>query len=299
MLLEDNIVGRLVCIEGKGNIELHGYLEDAGNGLLLMHYHGLAGNFYENSFIHHFIRESLHRGISFMSVNSRAHDYLSDAHIGGSLKVLRCGAAHSKLFEIRSDLEAWVRFAVDHGFTSIVLQGHSAGAVSVADYLLHGDMKANIVAAVFASPTDMVGVQIDIHGKQGFDNLLMEARKLVAEGNPHLIMPDKTFPGYVLDAETYLNLYEPNGLGDLFDFRTPQRLRMLRSIGRPILCFFGNVNDVCSLPVKTALQNLRNELLPAIETTISVIEGASHSYRGFETYVTLLVFNWILQLKNE
>jgi hypothetical protein len=38
----------LLSIEGDNGIELQGFLSDGGSDCLLLHFHGLAGNFYEN-----------------------------------------------------------------------------------------------------------------------------------------------------------------------------------------------------------------------------------------------------------
>jgi len=290
-------MGKLLSIEGQEHVELQGYLEDAGRRLLIIHYHGLAGNFYENAFIHHFVREAPQRGLSFLSVNSRAHDHFSDAHLGGSSGLLRRGAAHTKLEEVRSDIASWVSYALDEGFESLVLEGHSAGAVSVADYLLHND-DARILGAVLASPTDLVGLQLVVHGRTEFETLLRLARSHINEGHPRMLMPESALDGYLFDAETYLDLFQPDGSGDLFDFRDPDRLTKLRGIGRPLLCFFGGgADEVCSVPVANALDSLRRELSPAINVTTSVIEGASHTYRGFENIVTALVLEWIMRLQ--
>jgi pimeloyl-ACP methyl ester carboxylesterase len=290
-------MGKLLSIQGEAHVELQGYLEDSGRRLLIMHYHGLAGNFYENAFIHHFVRETPQRGFSFLSVNSRAHDHFSDAHLGGSSALLRRGAAHTKLEEVRSDIASWVSYAFDEGFESLVLQGHSAGAVSVADYLLRNN-DTRILGAVLASPTDMVGLQLVAHGRTEFEKLLRLARSKMSEGNPRTLMPESSLEGYRFDAETYLNLFQPNGAGDIFDFRDPDRLTKLRAIGRPLLCFFGGgADEVCSVPVANALDSLRRELSPTIDVTTSIIEGASHTYRGFENIVTSFILEWIVRLQ--
>lgn len=290
-------MGKLLCIEGAGGIELHGYLEEGGDRMLLLHYHGLAGNFYENKFIHDLAKELPRHDIAFLTVNSRAHDRFSDAHMGGDSKVLRRGAAHTKLSEVRSDLETWINFASNYGFKTIVLQGHSAGAVSITSYLLSDAVNEKIKGIILASPTDMVGLQLTAHGKEGFEALLQLARTYVNEGHPRKMMPESALEGYSFDAETFLDLFQPDGDGDVFDFRIPNHLSQLRQIGRPILCFFGGGDEVCPVPVANALNSLRVELSPYLDVTTSVIEGACHAYRGFENVLTSLVLDWMTRLR--
>jgi pimeloyl-ACP methyl ester carboxylesterase len=288
-------MGNLLCIEARDGVELHGYGESVGHDLLLLHYHGLAGNFYENRFIHTFSRKASELGVSFLTVNSRAHDHFSDAHYVGSADVLRRGAAHSQISEICSDVLSWIDYAKEMGFERIILQGHSAGAVAVAKLLI-GQERESIVGAVFASPTDMVGLQIATHGEPRFRELLKRARRQVAAGDNTRSLLEDVLPNYTFDARTFLDLFEPGGPGDVFDFRSATRLRLLRGIECPLLVFFGGGEEVCPVPVGDALERLENELGGSIDLTCAVIDRAPHSYREHETEVVSLVLKWICRL---
>jgi pimeloyl-ACP methyl ester carboxylesterase len=194
--------------------------------------------------------------------------------------------------EIRSDIEAWVDFAAQGGFSSVIIQGHSAGAVAVANTFLSLEVGPELVGAVFASPTDMVGLQIATHGLGGFNTLLTLARRRIEAGNALELMPAGALPGYLFDAPVYLDLFEPDGPCDIFDFRCPERLQRLRRIGRPVLALFGDGPEVCSVPVQDALAHIKDNIAPQASVTCRLIAGASHSYRGHEDDFAVSVLEW-------
>lgn len=289
--------GRLLSITGNDGIELQGYLEDAGTNILLLHYHGLAGNFYENKFVHTFIAEAPKYKVSFLTVNSRAHDHFSDAHLHGRMSPIRRGATHTTMAEISSDLVSWLSFASQSGFDRIVIQGHSAGAVAVARLLLQKNaVYPHLIGAVFASPTDMVGLQVTTHGATGYRQLLTIAHNFVNSQQPQHLMPEHALSGYRFDASTYIDLFAAGGPADIFDYRCPKRLRILRKLGRPALFFFGGGDEVCSVPCVSALNSIKVQLGHGHPCICHLVPGAPHSYRGYEYAVTDLVLTWLTRL---
>jgi acetyl esterase/lipase len=197
--------------------------------------------------------------------------------------------------EICSDIGAWVQFASMEGFRNIIIEGHSAGAVAIARFLLIGVSRENIRAAVFASPTDMIGLQLDAHGER-FKDLLSLATQRVAIGEGRSLMLEDTLDGYSFDALTYLDLFNPGGPSDIFNFRSPERLRHLQALQMPCLFFFGGGHEVCSVPVADALAALGNQIGASLPVSTTLVSGAPHSYRGYESQIVSIVFDWISQL---
>lgn len=288
--------GSLLTVNSYDGVELHGYLEYGGTDRLIIHFHGLAGNFYGNSFIHAFVRRVPSYGMSFLTANTRAHDGLAEAYVSGSGEVMECGAAHSLLHTTRFDVAAWIECAREMGFKSVVLQAHSAGAIVIADSLFNQPFSDFICGIVFLSPADMVGLQFAIHGEMGLNELLRNARLRVAKGIGLELLPSDVFPGYRFDSYAFLETFEPGGPGDIIDLRFPRRLGRLKELGRPILVLFGGGKEACPVPVLQAFSTIEIAVGSTMPLTCGLVADAPHSYRGHEDEVVMLVLEWCKKL---
>ena len=67
------------------NLILQGLLSepDILTGNLILHVHGMAGNFYENRFVDAMTKVYTEKGYSFLSINTRGHDFIADFSVAG------------------------------------------------------------------------------------------------------------------------------------------------------------------------------------------------------------------------
>jgi len=117
-------MSQIVSITTKDNFTLHGLLSTSKKKTkkIIIHFHGSAGNFYQNSFYPSLtnLYESLN--IAFLSVNTRGSG-VYDIEKGTKPK----GAAVEIFEECLFDIDAWIDFAILQGFKEIILEGHSFG----------------------------------------------------------------------------------------------------------------------------------------------------------------------------
>ncbi len=89
-------------------IAMHGVLfePDEKTDTIVIHHHGIEGNFYENTFIPFMAEAYTSAGIAFMTYNNRGHDYICDLKMDTSdgVKSLKGGTAFEKIADNAMDV---------------------------------------------------------------------------------------------------------------------------------------------------------------------------------------------------
>ena len=283
-----------VRFDSIDNIELQGlyFLPDIKEVTsAIVHIHGLAGNFYENSFIDHMAQQYTNNGYAFLSFNNRGHDYINDVvrNEDGKLVSIQCGAAYEEFTECTFDIDGAVNFMRKKGITSIFLQGHSSGCNKIV-YHLSQKKNTDIKGAILLSPCDDIGLHME-SVKNNYETLMATAQKYIKEGNENEIMPDGTFYSYPLSARTYFSSFKIGSPMDVFHYRdTEDAFSQLNEIKIPLLVTFGNNGEFLSQPF-----NFVNEKVFKKLNNISAFEvdGAPHNYANKEEVLIKIILNWL------
>ena len=275
------------------NLILQGLLSepDILTGNLILHVHGMAGNFYENRFVDAMTKVYTEKGYSFLSINTRGHDFIADFSVAGDKEEYKRIGNFREVFEdCVLDIAAWVDTAEKRGYKNIILQGHSLGSVKVVYYQAKKNDK-RIKKLVLASPPDMIGLtEADKNHKNNF----MLAKKMVTEGKGDEILPTVLWDWSYLSAKTYVDFGTRDKPIDIFNTYDKARPSLLSKIKLPTFAFFGSNDDAAILPKTEALQVIKSKATncPRFDTTI--IEGAPHSYFGHEEDVADTVIKWLV-----
>jgi len=94
--------------------------------------HGWGTNFYDPAYAR-IGRALAERGVTTMTINTRMHDLGTSATYVSGRRV-RGGGYWGVTSEQSRDIAAWIEIAAEHGFSRVVLVGHSAGWPAVAAY---------------------------------------------------------------------------------------------------------------------------------------------------------------------
>lgn len=264
------MIGELVK-HHYGPVELDGFASILPDSqYCVLHFPGLAGNFYESGMVLGVGRVLNDAGISFVSCNTRGHDYLADAVKGDEW--LDRGGARTTVDEYVEDFRAWREWASTRTGSSLVLQAHSASASALAHATV-SDPDARWVATVFISPADVAAQLASAVTAERLTVLRELASRL--HGSREDLMPDDALPGYPISAAVYQEFIEAQpwktlrwGADDLasevFDRRAT-------------LATFGSeeASEHLDLQALTARWNAEG-------ATTTVIAGAGHSYAFHE-----------------
>jgi pimeloyl-ACP methyl ester carboxylesterase len=224
-------------IQTKDNIELVGLLfePDTSTKKILIHVHGMGGNFYENRFLDSIVQNLTDNDIAFFAFNNRGCEIFKDLlkTTNSTIEIVRIGNAYEKFEESQIDISAAIDEMSKLGFSEIHLSGHSLGSPKVAYYLAQtNDQRVNSV--LFLSPSDMLGlVRSDM---KKFQMNISEATKMVTDGKGNELLSLQVWGEYPISASTYLSLFADDSKAGIFNFHDPNdKLEVLNKIKQPNL----------------------------------------------------------------
>ena len=264
---------------------------------IVIHLHGMAGSFYENSFIPVMAEQYTQNGLSFLSFNNRGHDYLCDLEIKKSDNSLSSvgGAAYEIIEESEFDIDGAIEYSKSLGYKRIILQGHSSGANKIVYYM--SKKQEDTVGIVLISPCDDIGLHIDEIGEQKYGELINLAKSYVSKGEYKHLMPENTFFDYWLSSKTYLDCFVENSAFDAFPYRNPNNsFSMFNLINKPIFVSFGTDGDFLLQSPEVVRGILERKKSDNTEISFNIVDGASHSYSGKENELVVLILNWIKRI---
>lgn len=124
----------LIRINSIDGIEMVGILyepEEKSNKIVI-HVHGLCGNFYENRFLDILAKSYTNKGISFLTFNNRGTNFISELLKGNNFEII--GGCYERFIDCLLDIEGAINYVKEKGYNNIILEGHSYGCNKVIYY---------------------------------------------------------------------------------------------------------------------------------------------------------------------
>lgn len=280
----------------------------APNPLCLVHVHGWDGNFYENRFIDYAAAECGRLGIGFISGNNRGHDYIADilrsrtsqkskgksqkAKLTGRLDYVQVGGMYEKLADSVADIRAWIEFAFARGAGRIILQGHSHGAIKVANYLVT-TRDSRVCGLILLSPSDDIGLARKQLGER-FSWVLSRAREMTNKGSGRKLLPEKDSP-YPVSAATFFDCHNKDSITGMFNISRTDRRQFpeLAAVRVPVMLAVGTVDEAFVDRPHKYVDDIRACMVNCPSFTGAVIEGAPHNYLGRERELAVVLRRWL------
>jgi alpha-beta hydrolase superfamily lysophospholipase len=263
----------------------------------VLHVHGLAGNFYENRFVDAAAAAATGAGLGFLTVNNRGHEYISDSICqasDGTTGSRQIGGAYEIFEDCAKDIQAWVDFLKGCGVETIILQGHSHGALKVTHYWAHAHTREHgLKGLILLSPSDDFGMQRYRMGRR-FDEIVGIARNLVAEGRGTEFMSHDYHP-YLMSAQTYYDTFRPESHLKIFNISMTDThtYHELEKVKAPVLLIVGSVEESFIGRPDEFLADVKRRFKGTKDFTGHVIDGAPHSYLGHEGEVGRHIGEWL------
>jgi len=277
-----NMAGQLVQTTTSDGLYLHGYYQPTDDKqVAVLHIHGFEGNFYENSFVHVLVEELETANIGFLTVNTRGNGKNTDFNTtDGTLR--RIGSHYELLEEAHLDITAWMQFLVDEGYQQIILDGHSAGALKVARYMIEGELKEKVDKLMLLSPVDTKGVMI-ARGRTDVDGLVRRAEQMVTDGKGDEFITQE-FEDDPMTYRNYVSWYTQNDMGKIFDLCVPNYdFPILRQITVPTKVITGSNDEFFCRSNPDKFEETMAILLKQLAHAEGVIiPAATHCYLGHE-----------------
>ena len=284
----------IVQVKTSDGLWLHGlYLPATNKETVFLNIHGTASNFYEEDFIETMSEKFIPAGISMLSTNNRG----TGVYDAWDKK----GAAVEIFEDCLKDIDAWVKFALDEGYSKIILSGHSLGTEKVVYYMGMGKYKDKISAIVLLAPADSPRwryydekykvPKTGETGKARIDLQVRDAKRMIEEGRGDELMERSIYSGVMPKSpKSLLNfLGEDTEVLKALPFHSG-KLEMYRKISVPIFVAIGDQHEYTGIPIQDALEMMKKEN-PKTET--HQIKDCDHDFEGREEELSNLVFKFI------
>jgi pimeloyl-ACP methyl ester carboxylesterase len=307
---EDSVNVEIVSVTTSDGLRLDGAWRKPESGQaprlgvdVVIFHHGVAGNFYNPSFVDRLGDELLAAGCAVLRVNNRGHDIAYNATrvgVGDYAQTLASrrergpqGAAYEIVDESRLDWRAWVDFAESAGYRNIVVWGHSLGAVKTIYYCATEPDERVRCAVASSPPRQRYSAYLTTSRADEVRANVDRATQLIESGEPNSLLHVTVPNPNVFTARTYIDKYGPQERYDIYKHLSNVRLPMLLTLGGlegatpdsgDALSMYGNAAELASTAASKA--NLRFDL----------IEGADHFYTGRVPALWEVARGWLEQV---
>jgi len=269
----------LVRINSIDNIEQPGILYSPNNDTnkIVIHVHGLNGNFYENRFLDTIAKSYTDNNYAFLTFNNRGRDFITELFKGDDFTII--GGSLERFKDCILDIDGIVNWVKNKGYNEIILEGHSYGCNKVLYYYNH-KKSDNIKKIVLLAPCDIPSEGKKFLSKEEYDKAKSDSTRLVQEGKESDLIDFSVMANGKIAAGTYYYDFLPGGENDFIRYvdGANGKSEILNSIDIPTLIIFGDVDEcVLTQPIEIVKEYLTNNIN---DCNIQIIEGADHSYAG-------------------
>ena len=268
---------QLVRIKSIDGIEMAGnlYEPEEKTNKIVIHVHGLNGNFYENNFIDNISKSYTDKGYAFLPFNNRGKEFISELWRGKECVVI--GGSLERFNDCILDIDGLVKYVKQKGYNDIILEGHSYGCNKVI-YYYNKKKDDSIKRIVLLAPCDIPQECVKFLTKEEYEIAKKESTRLVKEGKEKELINFSLLANGKIAAGTYYNDFLPNGENDFIKYRDGKngKSEVLNNIDIPVLVIFGE-NDECVLTesIEVVTQYLSNNIK---NCKIQIIKGTDHEY---------------------
>lgn len=269
----------LVRISSIDEIELPGilYTPDEDTDKIVIHVHGLNGNFYENRFLDTLAKCYTDKNYAFLTFNNRGTGFITELLKWNDFTVI--WGCLERFKDCILDIEGIVNWVKSKGYKDIILEWHSYGCNKVLYYHNH-KRDDNIKKIVLLAPCDIPSEGKKFLNKEEYKKAEEESTRLVKENMENELIDFSVMVNGKIAAWTYYNDFLPNGENDFIRYRDwiNAESEVLNNIDIPTLVIFGD-KDECVLTesIEVVEWYLKNNLK---DCNIQIIEGADHLYTG-------------------
>lgn len=267
----------LVRINSIDGIQMPGilYTPDKATKKIVIHVHGLSGNFYEDNFLDNISKAYANKGIAFLTFNNRGREFITELWKGKECVII--GGCFERFKDCILDIEGVINYVKEKGYQDIILEGHSYGCNKVVYYYTKKKDKS-VKKIVLLAPCDIPSEVTKFLTKEEYETAQKEATKLVNAGKENELIPFSIMANGKIAAGTYYNDFLPGGEDDFIRYadRESRKSKVLNKLDIPVLVIFGD-KDECVLTEK--IDTVKRYLYNNIEDcNIQIIKETDHSY---------------------
>jgi pimeloyl-ACP methyl ester carboxylesterase len=252
--------------------------------------HGLTGSAFSSQSL---VDALASRDTAVLTFNNRAFEQVSTykRKRGKQTQYLTGGTAHEVFTECVDDIAGATSAAKKNGATHITLVGHSTGANKVV-YWASKKTDSRVRGLVLLGPLSDYSGALKQKGARALSRAVAHAKKLVAAGKPHELMPAHFGEWFACDAQRFLSLYTPESKEEVFTYTRPDMTpAILQKVRIPILAILAGADEYSDMPVARIGDWFAEHL--KVGDQVAVIPRVGHSFKEGEKNVAALMRNFM------
>lgn len=257
--------------------------------------HGFLSDFYSHKFIHSIAGELEKNRNAIVLAQTRGTglhtEFLKKDKSGEYI-----GSYYEVLEESHFDISAFIEFLLGEGYEKIVLAGHSLGTIKVVRYLFEGRFRDQVSKLILLAPFDKNAFMVKKAGDK-WTEFLATAKAKIEEGKGDELVPVPQYEDFPITYKTFYSWYNKDEMSCIWDFYKQEQYgpTVLQEVKIPIRVILGEKDEFVNYPEfkenARSVIDLINDKLPQIETVL--VEGANHTYKGYEEDVSKEVANFL------
>lgn len=292
------MTAELIEFYAKDGVALNGYIikNKKKTKKLLIEIHGMTSNCFKKR--ERVIAETAVKmaNVDTICINTRGSEitkYIKNTQ--GEKKL--AGTAYEDIEESYYDILGIVEYALNLGYTSIYLQGHSLGATKVVfSYMkmIEENVKKvnNIKGIILLSLVDIP----ELFRILSCEKFLPLAEKMEKDGKTLTLMPEEAFI-HPISVKTYLKYTKYNNDIDFAQYnKKDYKFEVINKIKIPIFMRWGNNKELVNMKTETLVE-LMNNVIKNKNKDISYIDGADHTYSDKEYSLAQEIVNFIKKME--
>ena len=251
------------------------YTPDVPTNKIVIHIHGMSGNFYEDEFNDNLARVYTNNGYAFLPFNNRGMNYITEMHKENEFVIK--GSSYELFEDSVLDIEGIVNWVKERGYNHIVLEGHSYGC-NKAIYYYTQKQDESIKMIVLLAPCD-IPKEVENYTGKDYQTYISKAKELIENGKEEELIDFCVFINGKISAKTFYTDLLYNCTCDFFRYREREgKSPILNQIEIPVFIPFGDKDEcVLTQPIGDVIYYLQNNLK---NCEIKVIKDADHAYTG-------------------
>ena len=280
----------LVRINSIDEIELPGilYSPDENTDKIIIHVHGLNGNFYENRFLDALSKTYTDKNYAFLTFNNRGTGFITELLKWNDFTIIWWCLERFK--DCKLDIEGVVNWAKIKWYNEIILEWHSYGCNKVLYYYYHKH-DDSIRKIILLAPCDIPSECKKFLSNEEYERLKEESTILVKEGRESELINFSVMTNWKIAAGTFYNDFLPNGENDFIRYVDGGNAKSsaLNSVDIPTLIIFWDKDEcVLTQPIEVVKGYLLNNIN---NCNVQIIQGANHLYTGKYNELSSIIAN--------
>lgn len=253
------------------------YTPNEDTNKIVIHVHGLNGNFYENRFLDILAESYTKKNYAFLTFNNRGRGFITELIKWNEFVVI--GWCFERFKDCILDIQWIVNWVKRKGYNEITLEWHSYGCNKVL-YYYNNTKDDYIKKIILLAPCDIPAETKKFLNIEEYEKAKDESTRLVHEGKENELIDFSAMANWKISAGTFYYDFLPNWENDFIKYSDgiDAKSKLLNNIDITTLVIFWDEDEcVLTQPIDIVTWYLKNNIK---DCNIQIIKKTDHWFNN-------------------